>query len=321
MDFLTPVGDPMPVSDVEMVWHRQQSLAGTLRRATRRSVRRVLRLFRRGPLRRRLSRIPFSPVAGRLFDGYEVVTWRGIRIALNPGEAHGHHVYFLDDYGSTEIDACIAHSRAGDVVVDVGANLGFVALTVARACPDVQVVALEPDPAVATWLHHNLTLNDDLANRVRIVEAAATSHDGSVPFQPSAHDGNMGVGRIRTDTTYDESVFDVPALSLGSFAAREGLTLDIVKIDVEGTELDVLAGLFKDGCRPRILLVETHGGKARQPLHTFNRQIVDSLDGEGYRLLRLQSGNWTSLDTPAQIGARGHLLAIRELARSARTSV
>ncbi len=310
----------MSVPNVGTMQRGEQSLAGALRRATRRSVRFALRLLRRGPLRRRLSRIPFSPLTGRLFDGYEVVTWRGVRIALNPGEAHGHHVYFLDDYASAEIDACIAHSRTGEVFVDVGANLGFVTLPVARACRHIRVVALEPDPVAAAWLRHNVALNADLADRVHIIEAAAASCDGTVRFEPGSRDGNIGVGRIDAHATDDELGFDVPALSLGSFAAREGLRLDIVKIDVEGGELDVVAGLFQEGCCPKILLIETYGGKSSEPEHTFNRRIVDRLASEGYRLLRLQRGDWIPLDTPSQIGARGHLLAIREPSRSTRTS-
>lgn len=286
-----------------------RSGVGHVRRLLRRLYRAALSIARRGPLRARLSRLPFTPLARRLFRGLEVVSWRGVRVAVDPGEAHGYHVYFLGDYARSEIEACINQCRTARIFVDVGANIGLVTLAVARACPRVRVIAFEPDRAVAVWLRHNLSLNPDLASRVRIVEAAVASDEGHARFVSGHRDDNIGLGRLDDS---GETGVRVSTVALGPFATRERLTFDTVKIDVEGTELDVLRGLWRSQQRPRAIVVETHAGHNLGPIAVFNRQIIDELTGAGYRIARLARGRWVPLDTPEAMGRRAHLLAVQQ---------
>jgi FkbM family methyltransferase len=277
----------------------------------RRLLRRLARLapaIARGPLRRHLLRARFGPWAATWLGGPAIVRWRGVRVEVDPGEAHGFHVFVHGDYGGAELDACIAHCRGRRVFVDVGAHIGLISLSVARACPGVQVVAFEADPAIASWFRRNLALNPDLAPRVTLVEMAAVDHDGEVAFAPSAHDFNVGTGHVTTGEA--RHARRVPGVALGPWLSRHGLAADVVKIDVEGGELEALAGLFRDGPPPRVILVETHRHLVADPA-TFNKRVLAAFTERGYVVDRLDRGTWTRVARADEIGERSHLRARR----------
>lgn len=292
------------------------SLPGALRTAIRRATRFSLRLARHGPLRRPLSRIPYRPVVGTLCWGIETVRWRGVNVAVNPGEAHGFHVYFLGDYAGTEIEACVDLCRDGDWFADIGANIGLVALAVARRRPHVQVLAVEPDPNLCDWLRYNVSLNPDLAARVHILQAAATDRDDVVRFLPSQSPLNAGVGQVLDKS--DPGATDVRGLAIGRHAESNGRRLSVVKIDVEGAELAALRGVWTGQSLPRGLVIETHGFSSADP-REFNRAILDELTSRGYAVTQLDRGRWIPVRETADIGPRGHLRAELPVAIATKT--
>jgi hypothetical protein len=105
----------------------------------------------------------------------------------------------------------------------------------------------------------------------------------------------------------------VRGVAIGQHAAREGWTLDVIKIDVEGGELDALAGVWTAAAHPHGLVIETHAFRASDP-DAFNRALVGDLRAHGYAVDHLRRGVWTPLGDPRDLGIRGHLRAT--LARS-----
>jgi FkbM family methyltransferase len=130
--------------------------------------------------------------------------------------------------------------RPGDVFVDVGANMGYFSLLAARAVgPGGGVVALEPAPATLAKLRANVALNPD-AN-VRTVQAAAGARQARVPFYraPWNDAESSTVFRPRSEPAGEVDAF--PLAQLLSEAERTRTRL--IKVDVEGAEWDVVAGL------------------------------------------------------------------------------
>jgi hypothetical protein len=88
---------------------------------------------------------------------------------------------------------------------------------------------------------------------------------------------------------------------------------DVVKIDVEGAELQVIrgmTGLFTHGF-PKAILVETHAFYFGDEAAEFNSQVVAELRRGGFTLARLQNDRWVPLRNPLELNARSHLLALR----------
>lgn len=129
--------------------------------------------------------------------------------------------------------------RPGATVFDVGANIGAYTLLFAQwAGPAGRVVAFEPAPEAATGLRRLVALND-LRDRVEIVEAAVCAAVGTARF---ATEGSSGANALVDAAHPGRGVISVPTTSLDAFCDRHALRPDVIKIDVEGQELDVLRG-------------------------------------------------------------------------------
>jgi FkbM family methyltransferase len=147
-------------------------------------------------------------------------------------------------------------ARDGDTFFDVGANIGTITLPVAMT--GVECLAFEPAPANAARLAENAELNG-LGN-VTVIEAAMWSERGTVALRV---DGAEGGGRSRVVDAGDrggEGVVEVPAATLDLWAGGGAAAPDLLKIDVEGGELEVLrgAGETLGAGRVREVFVETH---------------------------------------------------------------
>ncbi|MGH2961512.1 MAG: FkbM family methyltransferase [Solirubrobacterales bacterium] len=160
----------------------------------------------------------------------------------------------------------------GMVIVDCGAHIGLHTVLAARSVGSTgKVIALEPDPVNLRALHANVEANG-LADRVEVVEAAASERPGSVRLHlDSSLDVSMratgsidplggfpnGVGdRVQGSDSLHSSI-DVPCVTLDDVV---GERFDVAKIDVEGAEPEVLRGMAKALRRSRgaTVFIECH---------------------------------------------------------------
>jgi FkbM family methyltransferase len=134
---------------------------------------------------------------------------------------------------------------SGDVVVDIGANHGFVSGYFAAR--GARVFAFEPDPEVFVLLQGNLDRND-LASRVVARQWAIADHDGRTAFFAT---DTLGGGQSSTEAKF-VSDLAVPVASAMEVECRtlktacDGLGISrirLLKIDCEGAELGILRTL------------------------------------------------------------------------------
>jgi FkbM family methyltransferase len=147
--------------------------------------------------------------------------------------------------------------RPGDVVLDVGANVGAYAVLFGRwVGPSGLVYAFEPDPRAFEGLERQIALNGD-GDRVCAVRAAASDRSRSAaPFLLAP---SIGLSRVVDES--EAGTIDVRTLSIDDFCDQTGVEPSVIKIDVEGAELDVLAGARRTiaSARDRLaLFVEMH---------------------------------------------------------------
>ena len=135
----------------------------------------------------------------------------------------------------------------GDLVFDVGAHLGD--RSVAFAALGARVVALEPQPQIVPWLRRLVGRNDRIIVRAEAVgRAEGTAHLAISRRTPTVStlaetwrkklpEANPGFRRVRWD-----DAAEVPVITLDALIDTYGLPR-FCKIDVEGYEAEVLAGL------------------------------------------------------------------------------
>jgi FkbM family methyltransferase len=184
----------------------------------------------------------------------------GIWWDLDLGEGIDLSIYLLGAFEPRLVRAYRALIRPGACVLDIGANIGAHTLQFARLVGDRgRVVAYEPTAYAFDKLHTNLRLNPALAGRVtalqvmlvaRAGQTLATDVVSSWPLDARPKDGRHSLGAVR-DTT------GAVALTLDESLRRTGVsTVDFIKVDVDGNELDVLRGaesLMRDH-RPTLFL-------------------------------------------------------------------
>ena len=152
--------------------------------------------------------------------------------------------------------AFVAAVTEGEVVLDIGANVGYYSLLASRLVgPEGHVYAFEPVVRNLAYLYRHLSLNK--ANNVTVIPAACSDRCGVALFElaPSCAEGHLGAGvSLPSGTSSTQGI--VPVVSVDRVAALAGVSPDAVKIDVEGAELHVLHGARETiiESRPVILL-------------------------------------------------------------------
>lgn len=172
----------------------------------------------------------------------------GERVRLSPRYRHV-------SWNPEEYEAFKAAVRPGATVLDVGANVGaYTALFAQWAGPSGRVIAFEPAPAAVAGLRELVRLNG-LADRVEIEESAVAGSVGTAAFTSDAASGANALAA----QPGSPGTITVRTTSLDAFCDARALSPDVVKIDVEGAELDVLRGARRTLASPRIAaFVEFH---------------------------------------------------------------
>jgi FkbM family methyltransferase len=135
-------------------------------------------------------------------------------------------------------------AREADVVLDVGAYVGFFAVLAALAHPCSRVLAFEPMPDNAERLRRHLELNG--LNNVELVPAAVSAVHGSAELfhGASAHPCSTSLVPDFMSSQPDVRSSVVPTVALDSFLLERGVrSVSLVKLDIETGEPDALRGM------------------------------------------------------------------------------
>ncbi|TCM78967.1 FkbM family methyltransferase [Rhodovulum steppense] len=156
-------------------------------------------------------------------------------------------------YEPEELDMVARVLPPGATVMDVGANVGNHTVYFAKALGARRVIAVEPGARQHRLLAVNVALNG-LNDRVELHRVALSDRDGNANLVRQ-REHNLGSSRLATSADGETAFSEGVTLVRGDtyFAQTD---IDFLKIDAEGHELSVLAGLsgLIDRCRPDIFV-------------------------------------------------------------------
>jgi FkbM family methyltransferase len=254
-----------------------------------------------------------KPLAGLIRGGLNRAAPSGLtQVKVAAGDLAGYTIrldmqidkdYWLGTY-EPELQAALRELiRPGAVIYDVGANIGYVSLLLAKAAgPDGHVYAFEALPGNAAQWRQNVALNG-MEARLSLFAGAVTGSEGPVRFLVHAS-GGMGkaAGSAGRAEQY-QSEISVPGISLDEFVYGLGNPPpQVVKMDIEGGEVLALPGMRRVLAEARpLLLMELHGPES-------SRVAWERLTGAGYTICWMRSG-YPAVPSLEAMGWKAYIVA------------
>jgi len=178
-----------------------------------------------------------------------------LEVDLEP-DSIGFKVYF-GRYQPDIVKAFRSLLQPGDIVFDVGANIGYLSAIAADAVgPTGQVHCFEPAPSNVRKLRRLAEINPSYSIAVNQVAVGERTGSATILVSLTNIDSHTMIPRL-SNPDDSVAVTQVPIITLDDYIRQTALSrLSLVKIDVEGFEFPVLRGLrrfLEAGHRPAII--------------------------------------------------------------------
>jgi FkbM family methyltransferase len=190
------------------------------------------------------------------------------------------------------------------VVLDVGANCGAFSVHIARLHPEAVVHAFEPGSRARELLERNVAAYPGVV----VHPVALAADDGELPLHLDATD--IGQSSLHPPDGSSGPTELVTVRSAAGWVAEHGVErIDVLKVDVEGAEIEVLDGLAPLLPQVKVVYVEYD--------HRSHRRAIESLLGPSHELyfamlMTLDQGEcmWVRRDLAEHSDALGHLRSL-----------
>lgn len=197
--------------------------------------------------------------------------------------ARHNHSPLLSKSLSEEIEKHNVH-----IFWDIGANIGGIALPLLKEFPYLKVILFEPSAEVAGRLIRNLSNNPDLFQRSMIMNIALSDSDGINDFYVSNETFNSGVAGLGHSHNRFQFAVGVQAYTGDSLVGSKKCPVpELIKIDVEGFELEVLKGLKKTLIQFHPPIFFEHAIYRLKERKHAQDQVTNFLESLGYAIFRL----------------------------------
>ncbi len=154
--------------------------------------------------------------------------------------------YQIKEYfGDNRMD--FKSNRKDPLIIDCGANVGISIIRYRQLFPDSKIIAFEPDEKVFNCLSRNISNNN--ISKVELFQKAIWKDHNGVNFGSEGADGGS--------VFYSENKKVVESLRLKDLLSSYS-EIDLLKIDIEGAEVEVLLDCDKELKRVKNLFVEYH---------------------------------------------------------------
>lgn len=165
-------------------------------------------------------------------------------------------------------------------IVDLGANVGFSGIYLARRYPKAKIIAFEPHPQHVEKAKYNFQLNG-LNQSVELIDAAATDRTGNAFLT------DKGICSKVLSKQLSGS-FSIHLLDV--FEYLNGTPIDILKIDIEGGEFRLIDDTRFRKLQAKIIILEYHIIPERPDARNW---CIKKLAELGYRI---EQGAWEGSD-------------------------
>jgi FkbM family methyltransferase len=172
--------------------------------------------------------------------------------------------------------------KEGMIALDIGACEGNYSILIAKLIHDKgRVLAFEPDPENCSVLEDNIRVNK--FKSIEVHQCALSDKEGTATFYPGGALGSL-VSRSPWYAQFQRDLITVPVRKLDDVLDEFNIShVDMIKIDVEGSEISVLRGAertLRTNCVHLLMDVDVESNAERTELY----RLLDSFGYEMYRI-------------------------------------
>ncbi|MFA5931671.1 MAG: FkbM family methyltransferase [archaeon] len=169
------------------------------------------------------------------------------------------------------------NGKNDSIVVDLGANEGFYIIAMKENNPNLRIVGAEALPINFSILNKNIALNK--LKNIEIIKSAVTNKNGKIYFEYYP-----GVSAIAaTDIAMQKRIWvknkiikkiTVPSITLSTLCKKKKINfIDILKLDVEGSEYDILTSSEEVLKKTKKVVIEWHSQELKTKCKKFMQKL------------------------------------------------
>lgn len=197
-----------------------------------------------------LAKILYKTVT--LFVGKEkrIIKKDGVNYEVDLSEGIELSLYLFGDFQKHVTKNSFLTIKDDFTIIDIGANVGLMTLQFAKLVPKGKVYSFEPTFYALERLKKNLSLNEDIAKNVTVINSFVSETSNASPdivaFSSWKVNGERGTNDHPVHLGTPKSTEGVPAISLDDFTEANAIAkIDFIKIDTDGHEYEVFKGAKK----------------------------------------------------------------------------
>jgi FkbM family methyltransferase len=224
-----------------------------------------------------------------ILDNEVIMTSRdnGIKVLCPLGDYRVAPVEALNflDYETEDSAMIMQLMSPEDTVVDIGANMGWYSMIIAKTYPLAKVHAFEPIPKTFSYLKQNVELNS-LTN-VSINNAGLSNEEKDITFY-FYPEGGVNASSANVSERADTELITCHVLRLDDYVNKNKINVDFIKCDVEGAELFAFQGARETLQRDKPIVFTEMLRKWAAKFDYHPNDIITFFTSLGYRCFYVQ---------------------------------
>lgn len=191
-------------------------------------------------------------------------------------------------YEKDEIDFILKLIKENNTILDIGANIGWYSLKIAKNINNVEIMAFEPIPKTFEYLKKNIDLNHVSTIKTFNYGLSDEEKDILLYYYP---EGSCNASAANLSRRKDVDKITCKLTTIDKFAADKNISVDFIKCDVEGSELFVFNGAIKTIRKDKPIIFTELLRKWAAEFNYHPNNVISLLKKNGYRCFTINNGN------------------------------
>lgn len=183
----------------------------------------------------------------------------GLSFRVSPKDHIQKDIFWYGYYDKEVTATFLSFIEKDTVMLDIGANIGYFSLLAAQKATEGEIFSFEPVSATRDLLIENIRLNR--LENIRALPWCVSNASGERKIYISSAD-NIGMSGLAPAENFSGLTEQVESIAIDPWAATNGIEPTLIKIDVEGAEMEVLEGMqaILAKCKP-VIFIEIIAGQ------------------------------------------------------------